>query len=438
MGDAQRFAQRSGYTFIDSIRASSKFFVSMNKTKQRVLLGMSGGVDSSVAGYLLREQGYEVIGVTMKVWPQDCISRAEDKCCGPQAVADARGVAHALGIPHYVVDEADQFERVVIDYFASEYQAGRTPNPCVMCNEKLKFGNLWSKARALGCDYIATGHYAIIEHVVAGIGDPGRVGGLIQSDSAGVTDPGYSYAVLRKGVDPRKDQSYFLFSLRQPQLRRALTPLGTMTKPQIREIARSLGLKVADKIDSQEICFVPGNDYKAFLRSHLGENEFHRGEIYDVDGNLIGEHDGIELFTIGQRKGLPGGSLRPRYVVDLDPATNRVVVGDADDLVCEEFEIDRVNWHPVAGGVDPGFPCGDPTAGVNAPGYNRELKATVKIRYNHPGTPATITLSENDRARIRLREPQRAVTPGQAAVIYDGQVVLGGGWICRREALVTA
>src|SRR5215468_3010131 len=168
----------------------------MNKTKQRVLLGMSGGVDSSVTGYLLREQGYEVIGVTMKVWPQDCISRAEDKCCGPQAVADARNVAHALGIPHYVVDEADHFERVVIDYFAREYQAGRTPNPCVMCNEKLKFGNLWGKAEALGCEYIATGHYAIIEHHS-------------------------NRAVLRKGVDPRKDQSYFLFSLRQPQLRRA-------------------------------------------------------------------------------------------------------------------------------------------------------------------------------------------------------------------------
>jgi tRNA-specific 2-thiouridylase len=398
----------------------------MNKTKQRVLLGMSGGVDSSVAGYLLREQGYEVIGVTMKVWPQDCISRAEDKCCGPQAVADARGVAHALGIPHYVVDEADQFERVVIDYFASEYQAGRTPNPCVMCNEKLKFGNLWSKARALGCDYIATGHYAIIEH---GVGTPSSRRG------DGAAAP---YAVLRKGVDPRKDQSYFLFSLRQPQLRRALTPLGTMTKPQIREIAYSLGLKVADKIDSQEICFVPGNDYKAFLRSHLGEDEFHRGEIYDVNGNFIGEHDGLELFTIGQRKGLPGGSPRPRYVVDLDPATNRVVVGDADDLVVDEFEIDHVNWHPVAGAGDSGFPCGDPTAGVNAPRYNREIQATVKIRYNHPGTVATITLLENDRARVRLHEPQRAVTPGQAAVIYDADIVLGGGWICRREALVTA
>ncbi len=363
--------------------------------KQRVLLGMSGGVDSSVAGYLLREQGYEVIGVTMKVWPQDCISRAEDKCCGPQAVADARTVAHSLGIPHYVVDEADQFERLVIDYFSTEYQAGRTPNPCVMCNEKLKFGNLWNKAKALGCDYIATGHYAIIEH---------------HTDRA----------ILRKGVDLRKDQSYFLFSLRQPQLRRALTPLGKMTKLQIREIAHSLGLKVADKIDSQEICFVPGNDYKTFLRSHLGESEFHRGEIYDVDGNFISEHDGIELFTIGQRKGLPGGSQRPRYVVDLDPETNRVIVGGADDLVCDEFEVDRVNWHPIAG--------------VNARGYSSEIgKATVKIRYSHPGTNATLTPLENGRAHIRLHEPQRAVTPGQAAVFYDGDVVLGGGWICRAE-----
>ena len=408
----------------------------MNRNKQRVLLGMSGGVDSSVAGFLLREQGYDVVGVTMKVWPQDCISRAEDKCCGPQAVADARSVAHALGIPHYVVDETDQFERLVIDYFAGEYQAGRTPNPCVMCNEKLKFGNLWSKAKALGCDYIATGHYAIIEHAVAGGGDPGRVGASIQLDSAGVNAPGYS--ILRKGIDPRKDQSYFLFSLRQPQLRRALTPLGEMTKPQIRDIAHSLGLKVADKVDSQEICFVPGNDYKAFLRSHLGDNEFHRGEIYDVDGKFVGKHDGIELFTIGQRKGLPGGSPRARYVVDLDPATNRVIVGNTADLVCEQFEIDRVNWHPVAGIGDPGSVMGIQEAGVNAPGYSDEIEATVKIRYSHPGTRASVTPLENNRARIRLHEPQRAVTPGQAAVLYDGDVVLSGGWICRREALIPA
>src|SRR5437764_14270766 len=367
----------------------------MNRTKRRVLLGMSGGVDSSVAGYFLSQQGYEVIGVTMKVWPQDCISRAEDKCCGPQAVADARGTAHSLGIPHYVVDEADQFERLVIDYFSSEYQAGRTPNPCVMCNEKLKFGNLWSKAAALGCDYIATGHYAIIEQ---------------RAD----------HAILRKGLDSRKDQSYFLFSLRQPQLRRALTPLGKMTKPQIREIAHSLGLKVADKVDSQEICFVPGNDYKAFLRSQLGENEFHRGKIYDVAGNFLGEHEGIELFTIGQRKGLPGGSPRPRYVVDLDPATNRVIVGDADDLVTDEFEIDRVNWYAVAA-----------VAGRDA----KPIDAVVKIRYSHPGTRATLTQLDDGRAHVRLHDPQRAVTPGQAAVLYDDDIVLGGGWICRGEPI---
>jgi len=366
----------------------------VNRFKQRVLLGMSGGVDSSVAGYLLREQGYDVIGVTMKVWPQDCISRAEDKCCGPQAVADARNVAHALGIPHYVVDEADQFERLVIDYFSSEYQAGRTPNPCVMCNEKLKFGNLWKKAEALGCDYIATGHYAIIEH------------------HAG-------QAVLRKGADSRKDQSYFLFSLRQAQLQRALTPLGAMSKPDIREIARSLGLKVADKVDSQEICFVPGNDYKAFLRSHLGESEFHAGGIYDLEGNFLAAHAGIEMFTIGQRKGLPGGSPQPRYVVDIDPETNRVIVGSADDLVSDGFEIDQVNW-------------------VSRTVLAEPREATVKIRYSHPGTRATLYPLPEGCARIELHEPQKAVTPGQAAVCYDSDVVLGGGWICRQTALVPA
>ena len=367
----------------------------MVSQKQKVLLGMSGGVDSSVAGYLLREQGYEVVGVTMKVWPQDCISRAEDKCCGPQAVADARAVAHSLGIPHYVVDEADQFKQTVINYFASEYQAGRTPNPCVMCNEKLKFGNLWKKAEALGCDYIATGHYAIIEHEDAGA------------------------AVLRKGVDPRKDQSYFLFSLRPAQLRRALTPLGGMHKPEIREIAHSLGLKVADKVDSQEICFVPGNDYKAFLRSHLAAADFHRGQIYDVEGNFVGEHEGIELFTIGQRKGLPGGSPQPRYVVDIDPETNRVIVGTVEDLTCEEFEVDHCNWMPRASAEAP-------------------FEVTVKIRYSHPGTLATVTPLGKERARVRLHEAQRAVTPGQAAVFYDDDMVRGGGWICRHSALVAA
>lgn len=358
------------------------------KKGARVVVGMSGGVDSSVAAYLLKEQGYEVVGVTMKVWPQDCISRAEDKCCGPQAIADARSVAHALGVPHYVVDEAVNFERAVIDYFTAEYQAGRTPNPCVMCNEKVKFGNLWGKAKAIGADYIATGHYAIAEHT------PGRT-------------------ILRKGRDPRKDQSYFLFSLRQAQLQRVLLPLGGMEKTEIRAIARQLGLKTADKQDSQEICFVPGNDYKAFLRSHMGEKEFHPGRLRDTAGQDLGPHEGIELFTIGQRKGLPGGSASPRYVVDIDPESATVIVGEAEDLICDEFTINNTIWH-----------C-DSTA---------PFEVNVKIRYANPGATATVYPGENGEARVRLHEPQRAVTPGQAAVCYLGDEVLGGGWITRQKA----
>ncbi len=361
---------------------------------KRVVVGMSGGVDSSVAAYLLKEQGCDVVGVTMKVWPQDCISRAEDKCCGPQAIADARGVAHALGIPHYVVDEADNFERMVIDYFTSEYQAGRTPNPCVMCNEKVKFGNLWGKAKAVGAEYIATGHYAIIEHRREEGSEP--------------------RAVLRKGIDGRKDQSYFLFSLRQPQLLRALCPLGGLEKTEIRAIARKLGLKTADKVDSQEICFVPGNDYKTFLKGHLSNADFHLGRLRDKQGNDLGPHDGIEMFTIGQRKGLPGGSPKPRYVIGIEPETNSVIVGDAEDLMVEEFTLDNTVWH----------------ASAAAP-----FEATVKVRYAHPGAAATVYPEDGDRARVRLHTPQRAVTPGQAAVCYQGDMVLGGGWIGRANAV---
>ena len=358
-------------------------------TKPRVVIGMSGGVDSSVAAYLLKEQGYDVVGMTMKVWLNDCMSQAEDACCGPSAISDARAVAHTIGIPHYVIDESVDFEKSVIDYFASEYRAGRTPNPCVICNEKVKFGNLWDKASALGARYIATGHYARLEH---------REG---------------APSILRKGTDPKKDQSYFLFSLRQEQLGRSLLPLGGMSKPEIREIARRIGLKVAEKADSQEICFVPGNDYKAFLRQRLGgEKEFHKGGIYDKTGRRLAEHDGIELFTIGQRKGLPGGSAQPMYVIDIDPETSRVIVGEAGDLLTETFSINHCHW------LD-----GEP---------REPFEATVKIRYAHPGTPATITVHEGGRAEVRLHTPQRAVTPGQAAVCYDGDRVLGGGWIVRR------
>ena len=221
--------------------------------------------------------------------------------------------------------------------------------------------------------------------------------------------------MLRRGKDPRKDQSYFLFSLRQAQLSRTLFPLGEMEKPEIRKIAHELGLKVADKVDSQEICFVPGNDYKAFLKSHLGEEQFHPGGIYDKAGNRVAEHEGIEMFTIGQRKGLPGGSPRPMYVIDIDPATSRVIVGEAEDLITEEFEIDHTLWH------------GDASAC---------FEVTVKIRYGHPGATATVFPGENGTARVRLHTPQRAVTPGQAAVCYRGDEVLGGGWITRQQAAV--
>lgn len=353
--------------------------------KQRVIVGMSGGVDSSVAAYLLKQEGWEVIGVTMKLWPQDCMSRAEDKCCGPQAIADARGVAHALGVPHYVIDEAVPFEKLVIDYFSEEYKLGRTPNPCVMCNEKLKFGNLWDKATALGAHYIATGHYAIVEHHDEGV-------------------------ALRKGIDPSKDQSYFLFSLREAQLRRALCPLGKLTKLEIRAIARELGLKVADKEDSQEICFVPGKDYKAFLRDR-GE-VFQTGGFYDTAGNYLGPHEGIELFTIGQRKGLPGGSPYPLYVVDIDAQGGRVILGKEGDLLCEEFTVDRVNWLE------------------KAPQQARRL--SVRVRHGHEGALADVTALDNDHALIRPLEPLRAVTPGQAAVFYDEDRVIGGGWIQRK------
>jgi tRNA-specific 2-thiouridylase len=358
----------------------------------RVVVGMSGGVDSSVAAYLLKAQGYEVIGVTMKVWPQDCMSRAEDKCCGPQAVADARGVAHALGIPHYVVDEAEAFEKTVIDYFASEYQQGRTPNPCVMCNEKLKFGNLMEKATRLGAKYIATGHYAQI------IEEKGRF-------------------ILKRGADARKDQSYFLFSLRQEQLARSLMPIGDKTKTEIRSIAEKLGLKVYDKEESQEICFVPGNDYTDFLRSHVGAENFRKGGIYDLQGNYLGEHEGIEFYTIGQRKGLGGGSQGPRYVVDIDAKQHRVIVGNANDLLRESFTIGRCVWN-FTGSVPDSF------------------EVEVKVRHQHVSSSATVFPQANQTALVKLKEPQRAITPGQAAVCYLGDQVIGGGWIEREIALL--
>ncbi len=348
---------------------------------------MSGGVDSSATAALLLEQGFDVVGVTLKLWPQDCVSRAEDKCCGPQAVMDARAVCHKLGVPYYLIDEAAEFQSKVINYFAAEYKAGRTPNPCVMCNQNLKFGTLIDRADQLGAQFIATGHFARLE-----------------KNSDGRT-------LLKRGRDSRKDQSYFLFSLRQEQLSRAMFPLGEKTKSDTREVARHCNLKTADKEESMEICFVPDNDYGGFLQK-AGLAEKHRGEIVNVHGHTLGHHDGIEFYTIGQRKGLGITTPKPVYVVELDAENNRVIVGDESALDRDEFTVDRCNWIPFDNLSEP-------------------IEVTAKIRYNHPGTTATVTSLGNGRAKVKLQTPQRAVTPGQAAVFYQEDLVVGGGWITR-------
>ncbi len=364
---------------------------------------MSGGVDSSAAATLLLEQGYEVVGITLKLWPQDCINRAEDKCCGPQAVADARAVCHKLGIPFYLIDEADEFQKHVIQYFADEYQAGRTPNPCVMCNQNLKFGRLMNRADQLGAQFIATGHFARIERPLTQ--------SLSPSEGERVPKAGAGRYLLKRGCDPRKDQSYFLFSLQQDQLARALFPLGEMTKTDTRGVARHCQLKTADKEESMEICFVPDNDYGHFLRqANLARP--HRGEIVDLAGSVLGHHNGIEFYTIGQRRGLGISSAKPLYVVALDAASNRVIVGDEKALARDEFTLDRCNW----------IPFDQPP---------ERLAVTAKIRYNHPGTPATVQPLANGRAQVKLHAPQRAITPGQAAVFYQDDLVLGGGWIAK-------
>jgi tRNA-specific 2-thiouridylase len=296
-------------------------------------------------------------------------------------------VCYRLGIPFYLVDEAAEFQKVVINYFADEYRAGRTPNPCVMCNQHLKFGTLIHRSLQLGGEYIATGHYARLE-----LRGDGRV-------------------LLKRGRDPRKDQSYFLFSLRQDQLRRSIFPLGELNKNDTRGVAREAHLKTAEKEESMEICFVPDQDYGGFLRkAKLVEK--HRGEIVDLHGRILGHHDGIEFYTIGQRKGLGISATKPMYVVELDAANNRVMVGAESDLHCDEFTVERCNWIPFD--IPP-----------------ESIEVTARIRYNHPGVKATVTSSLEGTARVKLHTPQRAITPGQACVYYENDLVVGGGWIAR-------
>ncbi len=351
----------------------------------RVVVGMSGGVDSSATAALLLEQGHEVIGVTLKLWPQDCSARAEDKCCGPQAVMDARSVCSRLGIPFYLVDEAGEFQQRVIGYFADEYRAGRTPNPCVMCNQHLKFGSLLRRADQLGAEYIATGHFARIE----------------RHDDGSVS--------LLRGRDPRKDQSYFLFSLRQEQLRRALFPLGDKTKADTRAVARESGLRTADKEESMEICFVPDNDYGGFLEGS-GLVARHEGDIVDASGRVLGRHQGVEFFTVGQRRGLGIAAGRPLYVVRLDAARNQVVVGEEPELLRDRWRVASTSW-------------------IDGIGPREEVGCTAQVRHGHPGVAALVRPLPGGVTEVVASEPVRAVTPGQACVFYDGDRVLGGGWI---------
>jgi tRNA-specific 2-thiouridylase len=350
--------------------------------KGRVLLGMSGGVDSSVAAALLKEQGHEVIGVTMKVY--DGPGAQAGRCCSLEDVNDARAVAQKLGIPYYVFDLVEPFRDKVIDGFVSEYARGRTPVPCAHCNREIKFGTLMHKAGRLGAELVATGHYARIEDR----------GGRIR---------------LRAARDAAKDQSYFLFGLTQEQLGRTLFPIGELTKAEVRERAEELGLHLAHKPESQEICFVPDGDYGAFLeryRPGIGRP----GPLVDGSGRRLGEHRGIVHYTVGQRRGLGLSSPAPLYVISIEPASDTVVVGPAEELIAGGLVAGSVNWL-----AEPLPPEG--------------LRATCRIRSSHRGVGCTVEPGPEARLTVRFEEPQRAVSPGQAAVLYRGDEVLGGGWI---------
>ncbi len=357
--------------------------------KKKVAVGMSGGVDSSVAAYLLKEQGYDVIGVTMQIWQdEDPLAQAENGgCCGLSAVDDARRVADRLGIPYYVLNFKREFKENVIDYFMDEYMHARTPNPCIACNRYVKWEALLNRARELGCDYIATGHYARVVQL-----DNGR------------------YA-LKKSATDRKDQTYALYNLTQEQLAHTLMPVGEYEKEQIREIAAKIGLLIANKPDSQEICFIPDNDYAGYIERESGKT-FPKGNFVDLEGNILGTHKGIIHYTIGQRKGLGLSMGSPVFVVDIRPETNEVVIGSNLDTFHDSLYAGKVNLMSV-----------DALEG--------EREVVAKIRYSHKGAPCRIRMVDEDTVLCKFEEPVRAITPGQAVVFYDGDIVLGGAVIDR-------
>ena len=356
-------------------------------SKGKVVVGMSGGVDSSVAAWLLKEQGYDVIGVTMQIWQdeENTVQEENGGCCGLSAVDDARRVAAAIGIPYYVMNFKDEFQKSVIEYFTKEYLAGRTPNPCIACNRYVKWEALLQRSLSIGADYIATGHYARIEHL-----------------------PNGRYAI-RRSATMEKDQTYALYNLTQEQLARTLMPVGEYSKDRIREMADEIGLLVAHKPDSQDICFVSDGDYASYIEEN-SDAKITPGNFVLSDGTIVGKHKGIIHYTVGQRKGLGLSLGHPVFVLEIRPETNEVVVGSNEESMSRYVRADQVNFMTVEDLTEP-------------------KRVWAKIRYNHRGAWCTVEKTGEDEILCTFEEPQRAITPGQAVVLYDGEYVLGGGTI---------